>query len=196
MGDIIFDAQRLADDLIKVLIAETDVCVKQFISEVQRSLTDGKDACIAEKAELVIENGTQHIIGRAKFLADAILDSYGVGSLADTSKDSYWDEWSTHPLFNKSRKGTAIVGRPRGSYIDPWGKQHSTWGGMEGINIEGMTFENEDGSTVTIEPKSPSYAIQNAEKWIANRSDSWIERRLSVAAKKFIMENSFKYFRN
>lgn len=194
--DVVFESEQMATGLLQALISETDNCVKVFIDEVKQSLNKGKEAIDSDKAQLVIEDGVHKITASAKFYADAILESYGLGSLADTGANSYWDEYTKSRYFNKLRTSTTIVGRPRGSYVDPWGKQHSTWGGMAGKNIEGMEFEDKNGNLVRIEPKAPTYAIQNAEKWIIGKTDTWIERRLITAATKWIMENASRFFHN
>lgn len=191
--NIVFDKEAFAEGLIQAIIAETDNCIKVFVNEVKQGLSEGKDAIEIEAAEQV---GADRITATAKFYADAILESYGTGSKADTGPYSYWDEYARSWDFNELRTGTAIVGRPRGSYVDPWGEQHSTWGQLAGQNLEGRTFIDEYGNEVTIEPKAPTYAIQNAEKWIVDKTNTWIERRLSVAITQWISENASKYFHN
>lgn len=194
--DVVFESEQMADGLIQVLIAETDNCVKVFIDEVKQILNKGKDAIDSDKAQLVIEDGVQKITASAKFYADAILESYGVGSLADTGANSYWDEYMKSEYFNPARNSTTIVGRPFGHFKDLWGNDIQTLGRFEGVNIEGWSWTLKDGTEVKIDPKSPTYAIQNAEKWIIGKTDTWIERRLSTAAAKWIMENASRFFHN
>lgn len=193
MANVVFESAQMADELCKVLISTTDECIKEFVQNVKASLNEGKDAVETEE---VILNEVNHIIAHAKFYADAILDSYGVGSLADTGPNTYWDEYKNSPTFNRLRTGKEIVGRPRGSYIDPWGKQHSTWGNLAGQNLENRTFIDENGEEFTIKPKAPSRAIQSQEAWIIGKDYTWIERRLQTAAQTWLIQNSRRFFHN
>jgi hypothetical protein len=124
---------------------------------------EGQAATELNAAELV---GTSIIKQQVAFYADAILSSYGTGSLADTSAGSYWSEYKASAEFNPARPGTPIVGRPKGSYIDPWGVTHESSGRNRGRNIEGKYITNEDGTRTKITPIAPTMAIQNAEAWL------------------------------
>ena len=54
------------------------------------------------------------------------------------------------------RTGKTIVGRPRGSYINIFGEQVSTWGNAAGVKLEGYV----------VEPSPPSKAIEIANQWL------------------------------
>lgn len=115
--------------------------------------------------------GEAMIVKQVSFYADAIVESYGTGSLADTGEYSFWKEYASQKGangFNPSRTTKYIVGRPRGSYSDLWGKRHSTWGSAEGVNLEGRSYRDSTGRLKTIYPIKPNYAIQNAEKRLGN----------------------------
>lgn len=193
MANVVFEAAQMADELCKVLISTTDECIKEFVQNVKASLNEGKDAVETEE---VILNEVNHIIAHAKFYADAILDSYGVGSLADTGPNTYWDEYMKSQFFNPARSGKEIVGRPFGHFTDPWGRDIQTSGRFEGVPIEGWKWTLKDGTEVEIKPKAPSRAIQSQEAWIIGKDYTWIERRLQTAAQTWLIQNSRRFFHN
>ena len=96
----------------------------------------------------------------------ALAENFGTGSLIDTS-NPYFDEYfsnkgSEKGQVNKERNGLAIVGRPKGTYIDIFGNQHTVEKGtLAGKPIEGFYIGN--GNTIT--PTKPSHAIQQATRF-------------------------------
>lgn len=193
-----FDADAMYADLVEHLMSVMDSINQQFFKEAVSALSaEGKQDSDIEKS--VLENapdfieseGNKFIVSRCKFYAEALMDSFGMGSKADTSDKSYWEDYkataSGHPAyFNPVRTGTEIVGRPRGSYIDIYGKKHSTWGNMAGKSLEDVFKEK---------IKSPSYSIQRAENWyMKDGYQKRIEGRIEEEIVEFIKLNAKKYF--
>jgi len=186
-----FDPIGAQKYLVECVKEASEEVMNWFVSET-RGLGSGSGLSAAGQA--ATELGEAEAIGagivrqQCIFYADAIVDSYGTGSLADTGAGSFWKEYAAQKGangFNPSRTTKYIAGRPRGSYSDIWGKRHSTWGTFEGLNIEGMEFiDSETGQLVKIEPKAASYAIQNAEKWLT-KSEGRCKRAIIAAAEKW-----------
>lgn len=203
-----FDADRLYADLVEHLMTVMDSINQQFFKEATSGLSaEGKADSDIEKA--VLENepdfmaseGTKFIIARCKFYAEALMDSFGTGSKADTSSDSYWEDYretanGNPKYFNPLRTGTTVVGRPRGSYIDIYGKQQSTFGNYAGrsIEIKDAPADEKDSSWRFV-PKSPSYSIQRAEDWFLREGYSRkIEGKIEEELIRFLQENAKDYF--
>lgn len=196
-----FNGQKFQDDLR----AELNKTMKFLIDEFYKAATAGMsaDAKAASKNQGIIEDIENHVVARCAFYADAILESYGIGSKADTGPNSYWDEYKESGLLNPVRKGTAIVGRPKGEYINIWGEPDYSSGTKEGQLLESKTetprtfFDDRKNKWVTIGPKRGTYAIQNAEVWLMQNRETSIERRVKETVLQFIEhvnQNPLEYF--
>lgn len=139
----------------------------------------------------------EFIQARCVFYAQAILDSFGTGVYADTSADSYWEDYKKSDFWNKTdsrniRTGIAIVGRPAGTYTDIFGnKDRYSSGRAVGRIVEGYT----DPYGNLIESQPGSHSIQQAEAWIMRKGETRIERRIEMEVAKFLQEETAKYFR-
>lgn len=196
-----FDVNGFYEGLKDRLIVVMDDLMNGFYNEAVSGLnTEGKMATKIEKTVLTdkpdlegyksLGETEEYLIARCKFYAEAIMQSFGTGSKADTrSIESYWDEYKNSELFNKSRNGTYIAGRKKGYYTDIYGDQQKTGGTLEGQNIEGMTFPD----TGKITPRKPTYSIQNAENWIIRNSETRIERRIKMEVEQFFANEASKY---
>lgn len=193
-----FDADQFYNDLVNHLLTVMDGINQQFFKEATNGLSakgkadsDIEKAVVEDSSDFDSATGTKFINARCKFYAEAIMESFGTGSKSDTSEKSYWEEYkatanSSPAFFNPLRTGTTIVGRPRGSYIDIYGNQKSTWGNMAGKPIE-FLFEDKI--------KSPTYSIQHAEDWFVREGYSRkIEGKIEEAILEFIKENANNYF--
>lgn len=193
-----FDSARLYADLVKHLMQVMDSINQQFFREATSALSlEGKSdsdiekSVLANEPDFISSEGNKFIVARCKFYAEAIMDSFGMGSKADTSEDSYWEDYratanQSPAYFNPLRTGTEIVGRPRGSYIDIYGKKHSTWGNMAGQSLEEIYKDK---------IKSPSYSIQRAEDWYMK--DGYLKRtegRIEEEILQFLQQNAKNYF--
>lgn len=187
-----FDAEGCYRALIQTLIKVSDAIMEEFYNEAIAGL-DAKGKEDSKKINAIWDETKGYVESQCKFYANALMQSFGTGSLADTSADSYWQEYKSSRIFNPVRPGTSIVGRKRGSYIDIYGKKHSTWGNLAGKNIEGMEFEL-NGEIVKIEPVAPSHSIKNAENWLLQNHQRRIEDRIEEELKRFFSEEAKSFF--
>lgn len=196
-----FDSQGFYNDLMDELLKAMNDLINEFYREATSGLNgEGKNdteiipAYLSDTTEhdsyMPLGDVPEYIVAQCKFYANALIQSFGTGSLADTGHDSYWNEYTKSELFNKSRGGKYIAGRPRGSYKNIYGERQSSWGKFEGENIEGLEFSG----LFKIEATPPSYSIQNAERWIIKNGETKIERRIETVIKKFITERASSYF--
>lgn len=84
------------------------------------------------------------------FYADAIVDSYGTGSLADTGVGSFWKEYTAQKGangFNPSRTTKYISGRPRVTRI--FGESVTALGEpLKVLNMKGRVYRFGTGQLV------------------------------------------------
>lgn len=123
--------------------------------------------------------------------AFAVLDSWGSGSLMDTSNDALNDYLSSD-LYNPARPkrpGAPITGRPEGDYTDIFGEPAYSSGAMEGLNLEEMPNS-------PIKPQAPSGAFQDTDKWFV--AEGTMVEVLNKATRVFfhgVLRNSSRYWR-
>lgn len=92
--------------------------------------------------------------------AFAVMDSWGTGSLMDTSNPTL-NDYMNSDLWNPARSktpGAPITGRPEGEYTDVFGELAYSSGAMEGLNLEQMPNS-------PIKPQTPSGAFQDTDKF-------------------------------
>lgn len=154
------DKDKLINDLLDKLKIELESVFEVWESEVYSRLKFGEFADNAE-VEAELKKESQCIIAYLRANTYVLADSYGTGSLM-LSNNPGFNEYRNSTRWNPARKGNEIVGRPKGTYIDAFGNTKKSLGTMEGLNIEGL--EKWDGTV--IEPVSPSYALQDAEKFL------------------------------
>ena len=185
-----FDSVGAWNYLVTCLVEASDGIMKWFVGEVSGA---GSGSGLSGKGKADMDQGAAELIGgmmivqQVAFYADAIAESYGIGSGADTGDFSFWNEYkSSFKWFNRARTGMTIVGRPLGSYKDMWGNAHKSLGLFEGKNLEGITFfDKELGREVTIEPVYANFAIQNAEKRFLQH-EGRVKRELDMAIDKWV----------
>lgn len=147
-----------------------------------------------------IHRQSKMVVAYLKANPYVLADSYGTGSLMLSDNPGFSEYMrnagSGKGQVNPARTGKAIAGRPKGRYVDMFGREHETSGVFEGKNIEGKTVYKRkkglfDTSEYKIEPTSPSRAIQIAEEllykqWIPIAYNNTM-RRLNIA--KFLIES-------
>lgn len=193
---LVFDAEGCYQAFLEHMKNVMDGLMIQFYQEATSKLSvDGKNASELIPAEVEKGDFTSpgqaetYIIGKIKFYADAIVESYGTGSVADTGTQSFWNEYAkNNPNFNPSRDGKYITGRPKGWYTDIWGEDRYSTGALEGLVIEG----DFDGK---IKPISPNYSIQNAEAWRIKDGETRTDRLIFEAVDYFFSHYASQYFR-
>lgn len=198
-----FDAEGCAQALVERLIQVMDSLMNEFYREATSGLSGkGKEDAILIPAKRTDKtshteylNAGEFISAKCEFYVQAILESFGTGSLADTSSQSYWNEYRQTRDFNKARYGSAIVGRQAGTYEDVWGNERKSSGRNAGKNLEGLHIvDYNTGEYHQVSPIPPSHSIQNAEVWINKNGETKIERRIEMEVKKFLQEDARKFF--
>lgn len=187
-----FDKQGLANELLKNLEIELKDATNAWKNEALSKMRGIKFAHETEgiKAEVDKEiiKKSNGIIVYLKANAVALADSYGVGSLM-TSDNPGLQKYMNSNRWNPARHGKSIVGRPRGSYVDAFGRQRSSSGSMEGKPLENRGYVTD--TDYYISPSNPSYALQMAEKWLYQtylpRAYKLAVQRINFA--KFLIES-------
>lgn len=190
---LIFDAEGCYRALIERLIKIANAIMEEFYNDAIAGL-DTKGQEDSEKINAIWDETQKYVEAKCKFYANALMQSFGTGSLADTSADSYWQEYTHSNLFNPVRTSTTIVGRKRGSYINIYGKRQSSWGTHEGKNIEGAYIDYHGMFAKIVDPIHPTYSIQNAEKWLLRNHQRRVENRIEEELKQFFSEEASKFF--
>lgn len=195
-----FNGQKFYDDLKE----ELKKTMKALIDEFYRAATSGMSTdAKADSDNLgVTEDELEHQIeAQCAFYADAILESYGTGSLADRGPNSNWDEYEKSKFFNPARRGKQnIVGRPKGNYTNIWGETEmvESSGKNAGKNLEGIWWIDPiTGYKVEVKPSRPTYAIQNVEVWLMQNRETSMERKIEETVIQFIQQvsqNPLEYF--
>lgn len=164
------DKEGLANEILNKLKIELDVVFEVWEKEVYDKL---KYPIFRSNAviESYLTKETNKIVAYLKANIYTLADSYGTGSLM-LSDNPGFQSYRNSNRWNPARRGKTIVGRPRGTYKDTFGNTKKSLGTMEGVPIEGLEkwhrriVEDDDSSEPTIEPVSPSYALQDAEKFL------------------------------
>lgn len=154
------DIKGLTNEILNKLEDELNWAFEAWETEVYSKM---KTAEFADNAEVEAElhKESNRIIAYLKANTYVIADSYGTGSLMLDNIPGF-QEYRNSDRWNPARTGKAIVGRPKGEYTDIFGNKRSSRGSMEGLDVEGLELWNGD----KIEPVSPSYALQDAEKFL------------------------------
>lgn len=155
------DIKGLTNEILNKLEVELNWAFEAWETEVYSKM---KTAEFADNAEVEAElhRESNRIIAYLKANPVVIADSYGTGSLMLDNIPGF-QEYRNSKSWNSLRTGKTIVGRPVGKYTDIFGNPNrESKGGWAGQEIEGWTMRNGN----VIEPVSPSYALQDAEKFL------------------------------
>lgn len=160
------DINGLTNEILSKLETELRWAFEAWETEV-KSKMQYPDFVDNAEVEAELKKESNKIIVFLKANTYAIADSYGTGSLMLNNIPGF-QEYRNSDRWNPARTGKAIVGRPEGKYTDAFGRERYSSGYLEGINIEGQELRAGSGYTLTVEPVSPSYALQDAEKFLYN----------------------------
>lgn len=169
------DYTRMYQDLVDMVLKLSDELINEFHSEATSGIDGETEIDSPQFAK-------DFITAKVTFYADAIMQSYGTGSLMDR-KNPYLAEYINSDKWNPERFTYTIVGRESGTYENIYGEEVQTSGKMSGKSVEKK-----------YKPIQPSYSIQRAEQWFL-KEDGKIKRRLNVEMQIFISGIS-KYFYN
>lgn len=160
------DIKGLTNEILNKLETELQWAFDAWKNEVKDKMQYSEFVDNAEvEVELIRESNK--IIAFLKANTYVLADSYGTGSLMLNNIPGF-QEYRNSDKWNPARTGKAIVGRPEGTYIDAFGRKKHSSGYLEGINIEGKELVAGSGHRLTVEPVSPSHALQDAEKFLYN----------------------------
>ncbi len=179
------DIEGLTNEILMKLEIELQWAFEAWETETYGRLKESKFADRAE-VEAQVKRNSKNIIAFLRANKYAIADSYGTGSLMLDNIPGF-QEYRNSNEWNPARTGKEIVGRPKGKYKDFFGEDRVSFGHREGENIEGLELYNGD----VIEPIRPSYALQDAEKFLYS---TYLPRAYSNAVKsinfgKFLIES-------
>ena len=142
--------KALQDHMIKAVKKMQDA----YFNEIQSHMRtpEGMQDLTKGDVELIAGWITAQVIGGPW----AILDSFGSGSLMDTSNPALTDYlFNTAKGWNPARHDLAIRGRPKGTYVDFFGKTKTSTGRREGQDLESY-----------LDPWPPSHAFTAATAWM------------------------------
>lgn len=193
-----FDVDACMRALVEHLVKVADALMSEFYRDATKGLS-GAGKADTELVKAKYDAATQIIEAKCIFYVQAILESFGTGSLADTdSVRSYWKEYTENGSFNKARnKSNPIIrGRAKGPYIDVWGTPREKENNRSaGSNLEGLhLLDNYTGEYHQVLPIRPTYSIQKAEDWIIRDTETKVERRIKMECEKFLSEQAGRFF--
>lgn len=145
-----FNSERAFADYKMKIMKVADDLLDEYYAEVYNKLKTVRGKGALEKLS---ENQENYLRRKVIGYADAIMDSYGTGSLMDTT-NPYLPEYKSSDIWNVARTSNFITGRKKGTYKNIYGATAYSKGNREGQNIE-----------KAIKPRYPSYAFQHAQIW-------------------------------
>lgn len=159
------DKQGLINEVLNKLEIELRDAFKIWEAE---TISRMRKNDFKKKAEFEVEikREANIIISYLRANPVVIADSYGTGSLMLDNIPNFEEYRNDRSRWNPSRNGKPIMGRPEGEYIDIFGNKKYSKGYLEGENIEGWELQAGSGYKIKIEPVSPSYALQDALKFL------------------------------
>lgn len=162
------DKQGLANELLEKLKIELESAGAAWEIEVSSKVRHnyfGEDTNPQVSHE--IQSEVKKIILYLKANTYVLADSYGTGSFMLDNNPGFAEYKAKN--WHSDRHSKAIHGRKAGTYIDVFGREHTTSGSFKGVNIEGKrvyTKKNDFEKDYYISPTHPSYAVQLANKWL------------------------------
>lgn len=150
-----FNAKKAEAVLRQRLLAALAQLQEEFLNEI-RSHTKMPEAAESWHEGDIGEIGNvlwAEVVGGAW----AAMDSWGTGSLMDTSNPALAD-YMASDLWNPARTGTTIVTRPSGTWTDIFGETHHKGGNHPG----GYDLERAG----KVQPQPPSHALETAARWM------------------------------
>ena len=184
-----FDIKGLNNEILNKLHKElVDACIA-WENEVKSKTTHGLfGGGINPYIESHLKRESKAIVGFLEVNTYVLAESYGTGSFMLTNYPEFQEyrrnKGDGQGQWNPERKGTAIVGRKAGDYVDLFGRKHHTSGAFKGVNIEGKkvyTRKKETERDYYISPTHPSYAVQLATNWLYK---TYLPRAYKLAVKQ------------
>lgn len=163
-----FDKQGLANEILNKLQKEIAVAFLAWEDEVKSKTTHGLfGGGINPYIASTLKREGDMLIGYLKANTYVLAESYGTGSFMLDNNPGFAEYKAKN--WHTDRHSKAIHGRKAGTYVDVFGRTHTTSGSFKGVNIEGKrvyTKKKETERDYYISPTKPSYAIQLANNWL------------------------------
>lgn len=194
-----FDADGCFHALIEKLIEIADSIMEQFYNDAISGL-DIEGQADSERIAAVWDSTNQYVTAKCEFYANALMQSFGTGSAADISSNSYWTEYKKMKteelgfLFNPSRTTSAIRGRPEGGYTNIFGEPQKSTGRNAGKNLETLHIKDKHGKYIQVKPIIPKYSIQNAENWLIRNHQRRVEDKIEEELRNFLATEAKNFF--
>lgn len=194
-----FNGKKFYDDFYRQLEDAMRKIIDRFYYEATAGMS--AEAKADSDNNGIVKALNTYIRAQCAFYADALMESYGTGSLMDKKNNPYFDEYVNSGLYNEERgslPGAPILGRKK-TYTNIYGEKIETSGRNKGKNLEGIYIrDKETGELVYIEPKKASLQIQKAEAWLMqNNRKTYMERMIEQAATEFMLSvkaSPMRYF--
>jgi len=173
-----FDSSRCINTLISELAIALEGLEVEYVKEIESHMrtSEGQQDIFPEAVKIMAGYISAEIIAGPW----AIMDSFGTGSLMDTTNPALAD-YIQSQLWNKYRgNDPTIRSRERGLYINIFGDTVYSRSNVPGINLE------KKGGKYS--PTPPSKALQTALRWII-QSD-----RINKTIKKVVDNFDFGRF--
>lgn len=170
----------------KYFTSEMVKTCQDIIDSFRREATSGLENFNDTKIEIPKEV-KGFIVSKVFFYADAVMESYGTGSLMDR-ENPFLQQYISSSNFNRfrDRKNLYIAARKRGEpYTNIYGEKKTGKGNNPGFNLERTGIEK-------YQPKQPKYTIQRAEDWYIKDS-RLINQQIDQSIKKFV-KNIGRFF--
>lgn len=171
-----FNSEKAIDMLIALSKDTITALSKEVVSDIKREMR-WKEAISNKKFDTIISKTEKMVMADIGANAYVIADTFGTGSQAMTNNPKWKEyisnkggnEWQSNP----ARQSTTIVGRPRGRYIDFFGRARYSTGAFAGKNLENKRIAykinrmkwKEKNRYYIIKPIKPSQAIITALYW-------------------------------
>lgn len=154
-----FNYKLASEDFTQKFIKNLEGALDSWKEEVLYNV-NYKEFKKSATARYTIKRETKEIVAILKANTYTLADSYGTGSLMDTSNPGY-NEYKNSDNWNPTRKGNAIYGREK-DYTDLFGKPRRTSGVYKDINLEGFEVRK----NFKILPVPPSQAVRIAKNYL------------------------------
>lgn len=188
-----FDADGCFHALIEKLIEIADSIMEQFYNDAISGL-DIEGQADSERIAAVWDSTNQYVTTKCEFYANALMQSFGVGSGADISSESYWNKYKSRSDFNSLRTGRTILGRKKGKYTNIFGEEQESTGRNAGKIIEGLHIKGKNGDYVQVKPIIAKRSIQNAERWLITNHQRRVEDKIEEELRNFLATEARNFF--
>lgn len=179
-----FDHEAASKLFTEYMLLTANQIITLVAEDGTQGLTNSDDISVEQAEE---RNGI--ITAQVFFYADAIMESFGTGSLMDMSNPALKDYMSSE-YWNRlrSKSNPAILTRnPGETYTDIYGVERVGGADRPGVNLE-------KSWNPLYQPQAPKYSIQRMEDWYF-KDGTLMKKMLDDAIERFmgIIDSFFHY---